>query len=144
VTTVVNKCITALAVYVCLNVPVFAVTSTDYTITYKNPQGSILTLTWHPEKNNSGTLNGLLTSKGGSCSQGSGMPAAVSGVYTGNAVALTVNYPRCDKVVAMTGNIKNNNAELQMLWLATSQAKDYMRDNAGVNLGSDTYVKIAS
>lgn len=139
-----KRCVAALAVYLCLNVPAFAVTSADYTITYKNQQGSILTLTWHPEKNNSGILNGLLTSKGGNCSQGSAMPAAVSGIFTGNAVALTVSYPKCDKVVAMTGNLKNSNTELQMLWLVTSQAKDYMRDNAGVNLGSDTYVKIAS
>lgn len=140
---VLNRCMVALAAYLCLNVSVFAVTSADYTITYKNQQGSTLTLTWHPEKNNSGTLSGLLTSKGGSCSQGS-VPAAVSGIFTGNAVALTVNYPKCDKVVAMTGNLKNSNTELQMLWLVTSQAKDHMRDNAGVNLGSDTYVKIAS
>lgn len=139
-----SRCIVALAIYLCLNVSVFAVTSADYTITYKNQQGSTLILTWHPEKNNSGTLNGLLTSKGGSCSQGSGMPAAVSGIFTGNAVALTVNYPKCDKVIAMTGNLKKSNTELQMLWLITSQAKDYMRDNGGVNLGSDTYVKIAS
>lgn len=141
---VVNRCIAALAIYLCLNVPAFAVASADYTITYKNQQGSTLTLTWHPEKSNTGILNGLLTTKGGSCSQGAGIPAAVSGVFTGNAVALTVNYPKCDKVVAMTGNVKNNNTELQMLWLVTSQAKDYMRDNAGVNLGSETYVKIAS
>lgn len=141
---VIKRCVAALVVYLCLNVSAFAVTSADYTITYKNQQGSTLTLTWHPEKNNSGTLNGLLTSKGGSCSQGSGMPAAVSGIFTGNAVALTINYPKCDKVVAMTGNLKNGNTELQMLWLVTSQAKDHMRDNAGVNLGSDTYVKIAS
>ncbi len=142
--TVINKCIIALTVYACLNVPVFAVASADYTITYKNQLGSTLTLTWHPEKNNAGTLNGLLTSKGGSCNQGAGIPAAVSGVFTGNAVALTINYPKCDKVVAMTGNLKNNNTELQMWWLASSQAKNYIRDNAGVNLGSDTYVKIAS
>jgi hypothetical protein len=142
---VVKKCITALAVYLCLNVPAFAVASADYTITYKNQQGSTLTLTWHPEKNNAGILSGLLTSKGGSCSQGAGMPAAVSGVFAGNAVALTVSYPKCDKVLAMTGNLKNNNTELQMLWLVTAQAKDYIRDNAGVNqVGADSYVKIAS
>ncbi len=123
----------------------FAAASSDYTVTYKNQVGSTLTLTWHPEKNNSGTLNGLLTSKSTSCSQASGMPAAVSGVYTGNALAMTVSYSKCDKVLVMTGNLRNSHTELQMLWLATSQAKDYMRDTAGINqVGSDTYVKIAS
>ncbi len=138
----IKQCITALGIYVCLSGLASAATSADYTVTYKNQQGSTLTLTWHPEKNNTGTLNGLLSSKAAGCSQG--VPAAVSGVFTGNAIAVTVNYPKCDKVLAMTGNVKNNNAELQILWLMTAQAKDYMRDNVGNQIGIDTYTKIAS
>lgn len=120
---------------------VVATASLDYTVTYKNQQGSTLTLTWHPEKANTGTLSGMLTGLVASCKQSAMTPAAVSGVFAGNAIAMTVSYPRCDKVVAITGNLRNGNSELPLQWLSAMSGKDA---SVGAQIGLDTYIKIAS
>lgn len=123
----------------------FAVTSSDYTVTYKNQLGSTLILTWHPEKNTSaGSVSGMLTSNNGSCRQSANVPAAVSGVFMGNAVAMTLSYPKCDKVAAIVGNLNNNKTELHTMWLISSHSKDFIRDGNGNQVSSDIYIKIAS
>lgn len=124
---------------------VVAATSADYTVTYKNQQGSTLTLTWHPEKSNTGTLSGMFGGQGGGCKQASGVPASVSGVFMGNALAMTVRYFKCEKVIAITGNLKNGNKELQLQWLTAMNSRDVMRLGVDTNqVGTDTYVKVAS
>lgn len=111
-------------------------------ITYKNQRGSILTLTWQNDKDNTGTLTGTFNTAVGNCQADVGKPLPISGFYNGNAIAITVNFPNCKQVVAMTGNVTNGKNEIFMLWLDANQAKDPRGKEWNTNLiGADSYTK---
>ncbi len=117
--------------------------ATDQTINYKNQRGSVMTLTWHAIKNNTGTLSGTFTTAVGNCKANVGVPMPLTGFYNGNAVAITVNFPECKQVVAMTGNLINNNNELNTIWLDASHTKDPVQTNWNSNIiGTDQYQRI--
>lgn len=114
------------------------------TITYKNQRDSTLTLTWHDSsektEEKAGTLTGTFTSAVGKCA--AGMPLPVTGVFTGNAIAITVNLPKCKQVIAMTGNLTNGNEELHTLWLDAAQSADPRKNDWNSNIiGADHYKK---
>ena len=124
---------------------------TGKTITYKNQRGSILSLTWHESSQNNadaaseqeiktGSLTGTFTSAVGKCATGYAAP--VTGVFNGNAIAITLNLPKCKQVIAMTGNLTNENEELHTLWLDAAQAADPRKDDWNSNIiGADHYKK---
>jgi Avidin family len=115
---------------------------TTQTAIYKNQRGSVLSLTWHEEQNHAGKLSGTFTTAVAHCKAALGNSVPVTGFYNGNAIALTVNYPGCDSLVAMTGNLTSDNNELQTLWLVTKNADDLVHKNWDSNLvGADSFKK---
>ena len=121
------------------------------TLTYKNQRGSTLSLTWHeslPNKDvpaveqeiKTGTLTGTFTTAVGKCATGYAAP--VTGVFNGNAIAITLNLPKCKQVIAMTGNLTDDNEELHTLWLDAAQAADPRKADWNSNIiGADHYKK---
>src|SRR5665213_934712 len=84
----------------------------DQTVTFKNQRGSTLTLRFQPGINNTGALVGSFTTAVGNCQADVGVPMPVAGFYNGNAIAVTVNFPHCKQVVAMTGNLVDGDKQL--------------------------------
>lgn len=114
----------------------------DQTISYQNQRGSTLTLTFHPNKNDTGTLSGSFTSAVGECKQDVGVALPLNGFYNGNAIALTVNFPHCKHIAAMTGNMLEEKSQIKMLWLVNSDVKDPQGKNWNSNyIGNDFYNK---
>ena len=112
------------------------------TVTYKNQRGSVLVLEWHAQDKDTGTLSGTFSTAVGDCSQDMNVPVPISGFYNGNAIALSVNFPHCEQVVAMTGNTTKDKTRINTLWLDAHIAKEPMRADWNSNLiGSDFYKK---
>jgi hypothetical protein len=110
----------------------------DKTVTYQNQRGSVLTVTLHEVVNNTGTLTGTFTTAVGNCPTDMGVPMPITGYYNGNAVAISINFPNCKQVVAMTGTISDT--ELHTIWLDAAQAKDPVVQNWNSNvIGADHY-----
>jgi hypothetical protein len=113
-------------------------------ITYKNQRGSLMTLTWHAVKGNTGTLTGTFTTAVGNCKQDIGVPVPLAGFFNGNAVAISINFPHCEQVVAMVGNLTDNQNKLHTIWLDTAQSQDPRGENWDSNIvGSDSFQKLA-
>ena len=120
-----------------------AFAATEKTITYKNQHGSTLTLIWHADKKETGTLTGTFTTAVGNCKTDVGIPLPISGFFNGNAIAITVNFPHCKQVVAMTGHLTANHHELTTLWLDAVQAKDPTHKDWDANItGADYYEQV--
>lgn len=119
----------------------FAANATvEQSITYKNQRGSIMTLIWHPSLKNTGTLTGTFTTAVGKCAADVGVPIPLSGFFNGNAVAITVNFPHCQQVVAMTGHLTEQNNSLSTLWLDAAQSHDPIHKDWDSNItGADYY-----
>ena len=90
---------------------------------YLNQRGSMLIMTKNKTTATSGTLTGTFTTAVASknCQKVIGQPMPISGFYTGNAFTLSINFPMCNTVVAMVGNMTSQGA-LDTLWLHTGQA----------------------
>src|ERR1700722_6537735 len=118
-------------------------TSTS-TINFKNQRGSTMTLVFHQSKQeNSGMLTGKFITAVGNCKTDVGVPVPLIGYYNGNAVSLSVNFPHCKQVVAMTGHITNNQSKLSTLWFDASPVEDPQGNDWHSNIvGSDSYKKI--
>jgi hypothetical protein len=126
-----------------LNAPSYA--STETQATFQNQRGSVMTLVWHETQSHSGNLTGTFTTAVGDCKAAINKPMPLTGIYTGTAVAITVNYPACNKVVAMMGNTNNQNSTLHTLWLVGANVTDPVKQNWNSNIvGSDDYKKIQS
>jgi hypothetical protein len=120
-----------------------ALAATEPTITYKNQRGSTLTLIWHADKRETGTLTGTFTTAVGNCKADVGVPLPISGFFNGNAIAITVNFPHCKQVVAMTGHLTANRHTLSTLWLDAAQAKDPIHKDWNANItGADYYEQV--
>ena len=115
--------------------------ATNKTITYKNQRGSLMTLTWHHGTNDTGNLTGTFTTAVGNCQQDMNKPMPLQGYFNGNAIALTVNFPHCKQVVAMTGNLTADQNELKTLWFDTTQASDPSRKDWNSNIIGADYFK---
>ena len=114
------------------------------TASYKNQRGSVMNLEWSAEKDKAGTLSGTFTTavSNNKCKDVVGKPAPVSGVYVGNAVALTVSYPGCDSVLAMSGNVDKDRSEMNLHWLLTRQGQDTVQESWDTTLtGVDHFKK---
>jgi hypothetical protein len=115
----------------------------EQSVTYKNQRGSVLTLIWHVDTKETGTLSGTFTTAVGNCKRDVGVPLPISGFFNGNAIAITVNFPHCKQVVAMTGHLSANDNELTTLWLDAVQAKDPVHKNWDANItGADYYERV--
>ena len=114
------------------------------TINYKNQRGSTMTLIFHPgEPKNTGTLSGTFTTAVGNCKTDIGIPLPISGYYNANAISVTVNFPHCHQVVAMTGNLIENQSKLHTLWLDAAPVDDPRGNDWNSNIvGSDFYQRI--
>ncbi len=120
-----------------------AFAAAEQTVTYKNQRGSVLTLIWHAETKETGTLSGTFTTAVGNCKADVNVPMPISGFFNGNAIAITVNFPHCKQVVAMTGHLSANRDELATLWLDAMQAKDPAHKNWDANItGADYYQRV--
>lgn len=102
---------------------------------YKNQRGSSMDLIWNAD----GTLTGTFTTAVSQCKAALGKAAPVTGVYNGNAVALTVNYPECDSVLAMSGNVKKNRNEMNLHWFLTRQGEGSLQEWNTTTTGEDQY-----
>jgi hypothetical protein len=110
---------------------------------YKNQRGSNLALIFNPTEGNTGTLTGTFTTAVGNCAQDIGVPLPILGYYNGSALTVTVNFPHCQQVIAMTGNMSAQKDRIRMLWLDTSQVKNPDGINWSSNvIGADSYKKI--
>jgi len=114
----------------------------EQTLTYVNQRGSVMVLTWNGDPEATGSLSGTFTTAVGNCKTDVGVPMPLSGFFNGNAIAVTVNFPNCKQVVAMTGNLIDQNQELNTLWLDAHQAADPTRKDWNSNIiGADHYVR---
>ena len=117
--------------------------ATDPTITYKNQRGSTMVLTWNAETKTTGTLTGKFTTAVGNCKEDMNVPLPLSGYFNGNVISVTINFPHCKQVVAMTGNVNGDQTGIHTLWLDANQANDPQGQNWNSNIvGSDVYQKI--
>jgi hypothetical protein len=120
-----------------------AIATSDPSITYKNQRGSTMTLVWHTGFENTGTLTGLFTTAVGNCKEDIGVPLPLSGYFNGNAISVTINFPHCKQIVAMTGNLSKDQSNIHTIWLDANQADDPRGKNWNSNIiGSDSYEKL--
>jgi hypothetical protein len=111
----------------------------DSNATYKNQRGSTMVLNWHADDNTSGTF----TTAVGNCKEDMNVPLPLAGYFNGNVISVTVNFPHCKQVVAMTGNLNADQSKIHTLWLDANQASDPDGKNWNSNIvGSDVYQKI--
>lgn len=111
---------------------------------YKNQRGSILKLKWHSQKQDTGSLSGTFTTAVGDCQKDMNVPVPISGFYNGNAITISINFPHCRQVVAMTGNVNKNKTQISTIWLDAYIAKDPLHKDWNTNLiGTDFYKKEA-
>lgn len=127
-----------------LNTAQIAYATPNSTITYKNQRGSTLVLAFHSGKQkDTGTLSGTFTTAVGNCEADMHLPLPILGYYNGNAVTITVNFPHCKQVVAMTGNISTDKRKLHTLWLDAAPASDPQGSDWNSNIvGSDSYERM--
>ena len=86
---------------------------------------------------------GTFTTAVGNCKADVGAALPVRGFFNGNAIAITVNFPHCKQVVAMTGHLTANRNALSTLWLDAIQAKDPTNKNWNANItGADYYARV--
>ena len=113
---------------------------TPQTLSLKNQRGSTMNITLIDEGNSTGTIKGSFTTAVGNCQIEVGKPMALSGFYSGNAVTLSVNYPKCKKTIAMTGHFNADRTELDTLWMVAEESADPKGKNWNANIvGSDHY-----
>ena len=135
----------ALALVACSFVSIQNVyANSEQVLQYENQRGSTMMLILHQDKQeNTGTITGTFTSAVGDCKPDVGVPLPVNGFYNNNAITITVNFPHCQQVVAMTGNIINNQNQLHTLWLDAKPVTDPQGADWNSNIiGSDFYHKI--
>ena len=113
------------------------------TTRYKNERGSILRLTWHAKGNDTGTVTGSFRTAVGDCKAEINKAVPVTGHYSGNAMALTINFPKCKQVIAMTGNVDATKTKIATLWLDAHATTDPQKDWNSNIIGTDTFHKIA-
>lgn len=115
------------------------------TLTFKNQRGSTMNITLTEEGNSTGTIKGTFTTAVGSCQIEVGKPMALAGFYSGNAVTLSVNYPKCKKTIAMIGHFTKDRTELNTLWMVAEESADPQGKNWNANIvGSDHYAKLTA
>jgi hypothetical protein len=99
---------------------------TDQSATYKNQRGSVMVLNWHEDKNSTG------------------VPVPLQGYFNGNAVAITVNFSHCNVVASISGNLMNDNSEIQTIWLLASQVNGTANQDWNSNtVGTDHFKKLS-
>lgn len=124
----------------CLFCLMFTEVSLAEGMIYKNQRGSIMELVLHPLEGDSGTITGTFTTAVGNCKKDMGIPMPISGFFNGNAISVSVNFPHCKQVVAMTGHLVEENNALYTLWLDASQSVDPMKKDWTANIvGADYY-----
>jgi hypothetical protein len=110
-------------------------------VTYKNLRGSIMKLNWSPSKDKVGTVSGTFKTAVSKCAAAK-RDVPVSGVYNGNALALTASFPGCSTVVAMSGNVSADRNEMHLQWLVTKEAESSLHESWDVTTtGVDHYKK---
>jgi hypothetical protein len=118
------------------------VSAGETTHTYRNQRGSTLALKWNKSVDSNdqstGNLTGTFVSAVGKCATGLSLP--VTGVFNGNAIAITLNLPSCKQVIAMTGHTTQDKTEIHMLWLDAAQSADPQKTDWNSNIiGTDHY-----
>lgn len=125
----------------CLFCLTFAEASLAEGMIYKNQRGSTMELILHPQEGDSGTITGTFTTAVGNCKTDMGIPMPISGFFNGNAISVSVNFPHCKQVVAMTGHLVEENNALYTLWLDASQSVDPMKKDWTANIAGADYFK---
>lgn len=103
----------------------FAAGVSGQTFKFRNQRGSTLSITKQQTGNNAGTITGTFSSAVASkdCQQMIGKPVPVTGVYNGNAIAFSINYPQCNTVVGMVGNFNGSNT-IETIWIDNNQGSN--------------------
>ncbi len=115
--------------------------SAEYT--FKNQRGSLMRFTMQAQGDKTGTIAGTFTSAVGDCPMELGKPMSLTGFYSGNALTIAVNYPKCKKTIAMTGHLSEDKKELNTLWLVAQDSTDPKGKHWNANIvGSDAYQQI--
>lgn len=125
----------------CITASAFAADATvPNDVTYKNQRGSKLVLVGFNPDEPTGSLSGTFTTAVGNCKEDMNKPTPIAGFYNGNAFSITVNFPHCKQVVAMTGHFTEGG--LHTLWLDAGQVKDPETSGWNANIvGTDVYQK---
>ncbi len=123
---------------------IFGAEEAQPSLKFQNQRGSTLTIVKKSTGGNAGMISGsfvtVVASK--NCQQVIGKAVPVIGFYNGNAMALTINFPACEAVVGMVGNMVKENI-IQMIWLNAHQAKDPSGNDWNSRLiGYDEYRKV--
>lgn len=110
---------------------------------FKNQRGSIMTLNLEPQEGNTGSITGSFTTAVGNCKADMRKPMPLKGFYNGNAISVSINFPHCQQVVAMTGHLLDSNQALTTLWQDATQANDPQNIDWRSNVfGADQYARI--
>jgi hypothetical protein len=110
---------------------------------YQNPKGSELALTWHPDNATSGTLTGTFKTAVSQCKAAIGQPMPVTGVYNGNVLALTINYPACESVLAFSGNTDKDHSNVNLHWFLTKHAENLGESWDATTTGVDIFRSVS-
>lgn len=125
----------------CATTAAFAEGDTSSDVTYKNQRGSVLVLSGFNSREPAGALTGTFTTAVGNCKEDMNKPMPIVGFYNGNAVSISINFPHCKQVVAMTGHV--NETSLHILWLDAGQVKDPETSGWNANIvGADVYTSL--
>jgi hypothetical protein len=108
---------------------------------YKNQRGSIMELVLHPQEGNTGAITGSFTTAVGNCKSDIGVAMPLTGFFNGNTISISVNFPHCKQVVAMTGHLLEENNTLYTLWLDAAQSVDPMKKDWTANISGADYYK---
>lgn len=138
-----TKKLTLLAACCAINAVQIADATPTRTNSYKNQRGSVLDLSFHMLDENIGIVDGTFTTAVGNCDADKNKPLPISGYYNGNVISITVNFPHCKQVVAMTGYISADKSKLTTLWLDAMNATDPNGSDWNSNIiGNDSYVRM--
>lgn len=110
---------------------------------YQNPRGSELELAWHAVDATSGTLTGTFKTAVSQCKAAIGQPMPATGVYNGNVLALTVNYPGCDTVLAFAGNTDKDHKDVSLHWFLTKHTANISESWDATITGVDIFKSIS-
>ncbi len=65
------------------------------------------------------------------------------GYTVGNALTLSVVYPRCESVLSITGNFSKDKNEIDTVSILNKQAEDIIHEGPGARfIGHDSYKMI--
>lgn len=111
-------------------------------LTFKNQRGSVLELNVLDDNKIEGYFTTAVASK--TCPEAIGKKRPVLGYIVGNAITLSVVYPKCGSVLSITGNLGKNQKTIDTISILNRQAEDITHEGPGARfIGHDSYKQIS-